>query len=112
MKRRRNPDINWVMWGAVAIGAYFLWKKFSSVADTAVNAIAQPIADAYVDLTGPAAPVPQGTVIMPDGNNFPASDLTSLNFGFRNNVAMFTLNSTNYSLSPHDANGNYVATRA
>jgi hypothetical protein len=110
-RRRRNPDVNWLLWGALAVGAYLLWKKFTSVASSAANAIAAPIANAFVDLTSPAAPVPQGSVILPDGTSFPAANLTNLNFGFNQGVAQFTYQGGTYSLSPHDANGNYVATR-
>lgn len=112
MRRRRNPvSINWLLWGAVALGGYLVWQKFFGKGGPVDSATAS-IANAYVDLTAPDAPVPQGSVVMPDGTNFPAADLTNLNFGFRNNVAMFTVNGVNYSLSPHDQNGNYVATRA
>ena len=101
-----------VIVGGLAAVAYFLYKKFAAVAEVAANVIAAPIANAYVDLTSPSAPVPQGQVLLPDGSTLAASDLTRLNFGFRGNVAMFTYNGADYSLSPHDANGNYVATRA
>jgi hypothetical protein len=110
MRRRRNPDINWLLWGALAFGGYLLWQKFFGKGG-AVDTATQGIANAYVDLTSPAAPTPQGSVILPDGTNFPATNLTNLNFGFRNGIAIFTLNNVDYSLSPHDANGNYVATR-
>jgi hypothetical protein len=83
----RGRDI--LLYGGLAAVAYLLYKKFSNVANTAANAIAQPIANAYVDLTAPSAPIPQGSVLLPDGSNFPASDLTNYNFGFRGGVAMF-----------------------
>lgn len=100
-----------IMYGGLAIVGYFLYKKYSGVIGSAVDSIAAPIASAYVDFMGSQKPTPQGSVIMPDGSDFPTAELTNLNFGFQGNVAMFTYGGVKYSLSPHDPNGNYVATR-
>jgi hypothetical protein len=93
--------------------AYFIYRKFKTSVDNAISTATQPVANAIVSLTsGPTAQSQlQGQVIMPDGTNFSTSQLQNLNFGFQGNVAQFTMNGVQYSLSPHDANGNYVATR-
>lgn len=98
-----------IIYGGLAAIGYFLYKKYGTAIGSAVSTATQPIANAYVALTSPNAPVPQGSVSMPDGSNFPASNLTALGFGFVNGVAQFSLNGRNYALSPQ-VNGVYQAT--
>ncbi len=98
---------------ALGIGGYILYRVFSSGANAlgaGVNTATQGIANAYVELTSPNAPVPQGSVMMPDGSSFPASQLTSMGFGFSGNTALFTGSDGNtYQLWPQSG-GNYQAT--
>lgn len=99
-----------VIYGGLAIAAYFLYKKFAVSINAAANAIAQPIADGYVALTSPAAPIPQGSVVMPNGQNFAAANLTNMNLRWQGNVLMFDAGGSTYSLSSQ-VGGNYQATR-
>jgi hypothetical protein len=96
-----------VMWATLALLGFAAYKFFKKGADV----IAKPIADLYVALSSPSAPKPRGVVIMPDGSTFPAARLSNMGFGFQGKVALFTApNGSKYFLSPHDAEGNYVAT--
>ena len=107
----RTRDI--VIYGGLAVAAYLLWKKFSTQIGSAVSAVTAPAANAWVALTSPSAPIPQGNILLPDGvTNFPASSLTSLGFGFKPGASAptFRYNGVDYYLAPHDANGNYQAT--
>lgn len=103
---------NIVLIGVGAIAAYYVFKGFGSL-NAAADSVAADVGNFWANLTmGPSVSSQlQGQVIMPDGSTFSTSNLTSLGFGFQGNVALFTLNGVQYSLSPHDANGNYVATR-
>jgi len=94
-----------LFWGAVAVGAYWLYSKFSTAAGTAANAIAAPIANAYVNLTSGAAPVAQGNIILPDGTAIPASSVQLTWYG---NALTFVYGGSNYQLQPQ-VNGNYPA---
>jgi len=95
-----------VIYGGLAVLAYFLYKKFSVGINSAVNTAASGIANAYVGLTSPAAPVPQGSVIMPDGTNFP---LASIQPQWQGNALLFSYAGGTYQLQPHNADGNYPA---
>jgi hypothetical protein len=101
-----------LFYGAAAVAAYLLWKKFSVQIGEAVSTATAPLANAYVSLTSPPLSIPQGSVILPDLRNFPAANLTSLGFGFKPGAQAptFTYNGTQYYLAPHDENGNYQAT--
>ncbi len=103
-------DRDLLLYGLFIVGGYFLYKKFSVSINAAANSIAQPIANEWVDLTSPAAPVPQGSVAMPDGSYFPVANLTNMNMHWVGNVLQFALNGATYALSPQ-VNGVYQATR-
>src|ERR1700676_3727809 len=100
----RSRDL--VIYGGLAVAAYFLYKKFSGAIGTVASVITKPLADAYVSLTTPSV-VPQGLVIMPNGRNFPTSDLSSKGIQWRGNVLFFNSDGAQYSLGSHDPNGNY-----
>ena len=99
-----------VIYGGLAIAAYFLYRKFSVGINAAANAVAAPIANAWVNLTAPAAPAPQGSVVMPDGSYFDAANLTNMNRRWVGNALEFDSGGSTYALAPQ-VNGNYQATR-
>jgi hypothetical protein len=95
-----------------AVG-YVLWQAFKNKlsALTALTApVVNPLADAYVWLTSQGAQIPQGQILLPDGQTW--IPVTSVNV--RNvpgtSYGMFNYGgSTYYLLTGHDANGNYAA---
>lgn len=91
--------------GAI-IGAYWLWTKVSGGIGAAASALTAPLANAYVDLTSGPAPVPQGSVVFPDGSYIPVAQITP---SWQGNALTFVYNGQNWQLQPHDANGNYPA---
>lgn len=104
-----------VTYVVIGVAGYFLYqwlKKAGGAVDSALDTITKPIANAYVALTSPAAPVPQGSVILPDLSSFPMANLTNLGFGFKPGASAptFKYNGVEYYLAPHDQNGNYQAT--
>jgi hypothetical protein len=108
-----DTKTDWVEIALLGLGAYIIWDIFFSTSgpvNQAANSVASGIANAYVNLTSPAAPVPQGSVIMPDGSSFPASGLTGMGLVSGPGSLTFQSNGTTYALSPSDANGNYAAT--
>ena len=102
--------------GMGAAAVYFIYQAISKVGAPLVNAVGagvnaatSGIANAYVGLTsGPGAQL-SAAVLMPDGSNFPAGNLSSM--GVQSGAGSLTFQSggQTYSLSPADANGNYVA---
>jgi hypothetical protein len=116
MKRRRNPSLSdmntFVTLGLIA-GAGFIFYKtvwpllqgVSKIGSGAVDSISSGIADVIV---GPSNVQVQGTVLMPDGSRFPASNLTDLNFRFVDDQAQFVMNGATYALTPQ-VNGQYQA---
>lgn len=125
--RRRNPslsDVNsFFTLALVAGGGYVFYKyvwpllnKLPAAVDTAANAIAAPIADAYVAMTsGPAAQV-LGSVVLSTGEQVTMQDISAaggLTPVPNSNAFSFMWNNKAYVISgPHDANGNYLATLA
>jgi hypothetical protein len=103
-------DSDLFLLAALGIGGYLLWEWLnSSSPNNPVNSIASSVANAYVNLTSPASPVPQGTVVMPDGTTFPASQLTSMDEGFDQGTLTFLYSDGNtYQLAPQSG-GSYVA---
>jgi hypothetical protein len=99
----------WLWLGLIGAGAYAVYQFFQSP-KSPINTVAASVANAYVNLTSPPAPVPQGSVIMPDGTNFPASNLTGMALQSGPGSLTFQSGGTTYSLAPSDANGNYAAT--
>jgi hypothetical protein len=99
---------SWLWLGLLGAGAYALYQFFQSPKGP-VNAAAAGIANAYVNLTAPPAPVPQGSVIMPDGSSFPASNLTNMSLQSGPGSLTFQSGGSTYSLAPSNADGNYVA---
>ena len=90
-----------------AVGAgIWLVSKFVGIGKTALNTVTQPIANAYVSLTSPAAPQVQGMILMPDGSTLPVSSVSPSWIG---NALVFSYQGTNYQLYGHDSNGNYPA---
>lgn len=103
-----------VKWGVIGVAAYLVYQTLKGPANavnSALDSASQSVADLYVGLTSPALSVPQGSVIMPNGSNFPTANLTSMQFGFdSNNTATFMGSDGNtYQLSPQSG-GNYTAT--
>jgi hypothetical protein len=99
----------WLWLAALGVGGYFVYKTFFSN-QSPVNQAAASVANAYVNLTAPPAPVPQGSVIMPDGSSFPASNLSSMPLTSGAGSLTFQTGGTTYSLAPSNADGNYIAT--
>jgi len=102
-----------LLYAALGIGAYFLYTNVLApalgIAGAAANAVAEPVANLYVALTSPASPVPQGSVIMPNGTNFPTANLTNMGITWAGNILTFTGSDGElYQLSPQSG-GNYVA---
>jgi hypothetical protein len=105
-----------IKWSVIGFGVYILYEFFNnpnspgSSIGAGINSAEDSIANLIVNLTSPAAPAVQGTVVMPNGSSFPASQLTSMNFGFTGNTATFTgSDGSTYQLSPQ-VNGAYTAT--
>jgi hypothetical protein len=72
-RRRRNPDVNWLLWGAVAVGVYFIYKTFIGAKNVVINAqsaAGSSLADAaqFILGTGKATPGTTYDVHMPDGS--------------------------------------------
>lgn len=100
---------SWLWLALLGAGAYAVYQFFQSP-KSPLNTAASSIANAYVNLTSPAAPVPQGSVIMPDGSSFPASNLSSMTLQSGPGSLTFQTGGSTYSLAPSNADGNYVAT--
>ncbi len=94
------------VYAGLAAGGYLLYKWLASGASLFANTLASPIASAWVGLTAPGAPVPQGSIIFPDGSSIPAANVSMTWIG---NALTFAYNGRNWQLQPHDANGNYPA---
>ena len=133
--RRRNPalsDVNSLLTLGVVIGGGYLFIQYvlpllqgigtgaqaaATAVNKAANAIAAPIANAYVAMTsGPGAQV-QGSAILSTGEEVPMQDIAATGglMPVPGNPAAFyfTYNSQTYVISgPRDANGNYAATLA
>ena len=100
-----------VKWGVIGIGLYLVYEYLNPPAGSSPGVL-QSVANGIVNLTSPAAPVPQGSVIMPNGTTFPASQLTNMQFGFdpgTNNATFLGSDGNTYQLSSQ-VNGNYTAT--
>ena len=65
-------DSDWITLAALGIGGYLVYQWLNKPGG-ATDTLAQFVANAWVGLTSPPAPVPQGSVVMPDGSTFPAS---------------------------------------
>lgn len=105
----KNRDI--IIYGGLAIAGYFLWKKFSGVAQAAIAPIVGAIANTYVDLTHTAAQA-TGQLAMPDGSFLPTATMENGTKRWVGNNLLFDLGGTTYSVTSHDANGNYPVTVA
>ncbi|MHB8414594.1 MAG: hypothetical protein ACYDDA_03815 [Acidiferrobacteraceae bacterium] len=88
------------------VAAYWIWTKISGGIGAAASALTQPLANAYVGLTSGPAPIPQGSVVFPDGSYVPVSQLS---LSWQGNALTTVYNGQNWQLQPHDANGNYPA---
>ena len=87
--------------GAVAV--YFVFKKLSSITTAAVESVAAPIANAYVDLTQPPAVKLLASIVLPPGQMIDANSVTlDDNMQFRFNGAV-------YRLDHRNSDNNYVA---
>jgi hypothetical protein len=113
--RRKNP-VDTAQLTNIALllgGAYIAWKYvlplFTSIGNAGsavINSATTGIANLFPG-TSSSVQV-QGTVLMPDGTTFPASNLTSLGFQTVNGQAQFTFNGSLYALTPQ-VNGQYQA---
>jgi len=90
----------------LGIAAIWLYSKFKGGLNAVVDTVTQPLANAYVAATSGAAPVPQGSVIFPDGSFIAVASIQPTWYG---NALVFTYNAQNWQLQSHDANGNYPA---
>jgi len=102
-----------ILYVAAGIGvAYLLYKAWSGVkgAVSSVTApIVNPLADWYAALTSSGSPIPQGFILLPDGSSVSSAQL-NIRMVPNTNSATFAYNSQTYYLnSPHDENGNWVA---
>lgn len=116
MRRRKNPILDtssFVTIGLLGVGAYLVYKYvlplFTSLSQAGAAALS-PVTTGIANLfPGTSSSVQvQGTVLMPDGTTFPASNLTSLGFQTVNGQAQFTFNGSLYALTPQ-INGQYQA---
>lgn len=128
MRRRRNPSLSDVTslatLGMVAGAGYlfykYIWPLLSATGnavDKGADAVAKPIADAYVWLTSGAAAQVQGSVVLSTGEQVTMQDISQSPGGLtpipNSNNYSFVFNGRTYILSgPRDANGNYAATLA
>jgi hypothetical protein len=72
--------------------------------------VVNPLADAYAWLTGQGAEVPQGQILLPDGQTWiPVSSVNVRNVPGTNYGTFDYGGSTYYLLTGYDANGNYAA---
>lgn len=134
-RRRRNPSFSEVntaiTWVVLAGGGYLFYKyvlpllkdlgkagaAVGDAVDKGANAIAKPIADAYVYATSGAAAQVQGSVVLSTGETVTMQDISQLPGGLtpvpNSNSYSFVFNGRTYVISgPRDANGNYAATLA
>ena len=115
--RRKNPvniDSNTILMLGLIVGGGYLFITYllpllqgvTSTVSNAAGSVTSGIANLFPG-TSSSVQV-QGTVSMPDGSTFPASNLSSLNFQTVNGQAQFTWNGSLYALTPQ-VNGTYQA---
>lgn len=97
---------DWLLYAGLAVAGFIGYEWLKKSAANAVNAVTQPIANAYVSLTSPAPPQVQGMILMPDGTTIPAASVSTTWIG---NALTFSYYGSTYQLYGHDANGNYPA---
>lgn len=102
-----------ILLGAIGIGGYLLYKYLNK----GVNYVEDKTANAYTDITDWIAgrhdiqATIAGAAVFPSGARVPLSNLTVTPFNGPNGFeARITYQGRTYSLSPHDASGNYPAT--
>lgn len=102
-----------ILVGGLALIAYFivssLAKKGAQVAQAATGAVVNPLADFYAYLTAQGATVPQGVVLMPNGDAVPVAILNVRSVPNTNSATFQYQGGTYYINGPHDANGNWAA---
>ena len=97
---------DWLLYAGLGLAGFIAYEWLKSSTTGAINAVTQPIANAWVSLTSPAAPQVQGMILMPDGSTLPVSSVSPSWIG---NALVFSYQGTNYQLYGHDSNGNYPA---
>jgi hypothetical protein len=94
--------------GAVYL-AYLAWQKFKGGVQTLTAPVINPLADWYASLTSQGQAIPQGFILLPNGNSVSSAALTIRSVP-NSNSAQFAYNGQTYYLnSPHDDNGNWLA---
>lgn len=100
------------MLGLLGAGAYVLYKLFAGVIGgvaAATNTITAPLANLYVRLSTSGSPIPQGIILLPNGETVPVANLQVRPIP-GSNRATFTYNYATYYLNtPHDQYGNWAA---
>lgn len=125
-RRRKNPslrDVNsFVTIGLIVGGGYLFYKYVWSMLQklpspsAIADAVTAPVANAYVAATsGPTvASQLQGSVILSTGEQITVSDMQNTGTVQELNPGpglSFVWNGSTYQITtPHDANGNYLAT--
>lgn len=95
---------NW-LWIALGLGAvYVIWKGAHAVTDSVATAAAK----IYTWLALPGQVTVTGKYVLPD---YSLISPTSVSTYWVGNSLRFKLQGAEYELSPHDARGNYPATR-
>lgn len=103
---------DYILLGALAAAAYWLYKKLPNVTAPIVN----PVADAYAAAsyyatnlnTGEQSQL-TGMVILPDGSTVAMTSLTVKPIAGSNGAYFSWQGSTYYLCSPSDSNGNWTA---
>lgn len=105
-------NLNLLLYAALAIGGYILWKKFSNVVGNVTAPAVNALADWYVKLTGAGQEIPTGVILMPDGAT--TVNVAALVGAIQNipgtNYATFPYQGVQYYLcTQSDQNGNWAA---
>ena len=100
--------------GGAAYLVYTLLSKGASAAAGILSSATAPtstaLANAYVALTSQGAEVPQGQILLPDGQTWiPVASVNVRNVSGTNYGTFNYGGSTYYLLTGYDANGNYAA---
>jgi hypothetical protein len=106
-----------ILVGGLALIAYFilqsLAKKGAEAAAAATRAVTAPVvnplAEFYVYLTSQGVMIPQGVVLMPNGDAVPVANLNVRSVPGTNSATFQYQGGTYYINGPHDANGNWAA---
>lgn len=97
---------DWLLYAGLGLAGFIAYEWLKSSTTGAINAVTQPLANAWVSLTSSPGASVQGMILMPDGSTLPVSSVSPSWIG---NALVFSYQGTNYQLYGHDSNGNYPA---